>query len=146
MAKLMKAIDEYNRSKRCKGQRPRPQWGSHLKEAHVLAIIDMEVPPDARSSASSASAKATPPLRLPLRKLLRHLHRPHLAQLRRTCLNIHLHLQQDVEQATGDQPVGIMDQTAVDVGKILVMDTGKISDLCIGLIRRCKTRYAIRAQ
>ena len=146
MAKFMKAIDEYNRSKRCKGQRPRPQWGSHLKEAHVLAIIDMEVPPDARSSASSASAKATPPLRLPLRKLLRHLHRPHLAQLRRTCLNIHLHLQQDVEQATGDQPVGIMDQTAVDVGKILVMDTGKISDLCIGLIRRCKTRYAIRAQ
>ena len=42
MAKLMKIIDEYNRSKRREGQRP--QWGTHMKDVHVLAFADAVLP------------------------------------------------------------------------------------------------------
>ena len=59
LARLCDAIEEYNRTKRREGQRPR--WGTHLTESHVEAIADMPTPDDLRQDASAAAkASATP--------------------------------------------------------------------------------------
>ena len=57
--RLCDAIEEYNRSKKRDGQRPR--WGAHMTEAHLVAIADMPTPDDLRRDADvAAKAKATP--------------------------------------------------------------------------------------
>ena len=57
--RLCDAIEEYNRSKKRDGQRPR--WGAHMTDAHLVAIADMPTPDDLRRDADvSAKAKATP--------------------------------------------------------------------------------------
>ena len=56
LIRLYKAIDDYNRYKQREGQRP--NWGLHMTEAHILAIADAPVPPDAlRELAAKAKAK-----------------------------------------------------------------------------------------
>ena len=63
--RLYDAIDEYNRVKQREDQRPK--WGIHMAEAHIAAIADTPIPPDARREMEAAAkgkgkekAKAAP--------------------------------------------------------------------------------------
>ena len=59
--RLYDAIDEYNKSKQRDDQRPK--WGIHMSEAHVIAIADMQIPPDARREVGTyarGKSKAAP--------------------------------------------------------------------------------------
>ena len=59
LSRLCDAIEEYNRSKKRDGQRPR--WGAHMTDAHLVAIADMPTPDDLRRTAdATAKAKAAP--------------------------------------------------------------------------------------
>lgn len=59
MVKLIKANPNYNRSKQREGQRP--QWGTHLSEACVLAIADTPVPEDMRGTSAARTRASTTP-------------------------------------------------------------------------------------
>ena len=61
LSKLYDAIEDYNNIKQRDDQRPR--WGIHMSEAHLTAIADTHVPPEARrepSAPASGKSKATP--------------------------------------------------------------------------------------
>ena len=59
--RLYDAIDEYNKSKQREDQRPK--WGIHMSDAHLTAIADTPIPPEARrevEAAAKGKAKAVP--------------------------------------------------------------------------------------
>ena len=61
--RLYDAIEEYNRIKQREDQRPK--WGIHMSEAHIAAIADTPIPPEARQETEAAAkgkakAKAAP--------------------------------------------------------------------------------------
>ena len=61
LSKLYDAIEDYNNIKQRDDQRPR--WGIHMSEAHLTAIADTHVPPEARrepNASASGKSKAAP--------------------------------------------------------------------------------------
>jgi hypothetical protein len=61
LSRLYDAIEDYNKSKQRDDQRPR--WGIHMSEAHLAAIADTQVPPDARrepNAPAKGKSKAAP--------------------------------------------------------------------------------------
>ena len=74
--RLFKAIEDYNYHKQRDDQRPK--WGLHMTEAHILAIADTPVPPEAAQEIAAAGAKAkAKPVAKPTPKpvqLLEHQH------------------------------------------------------------------------
>ena len=59
--RLYDAIDDYNKSKQRDDQRPK--WGIHMSDAHLTAIADTQIPPEARreiDASAKGKAKAAP--------------------------------------------------------------------------------------